>query len=340
MGLYDHIADLPLSIANASVERHERETMKFTRATTVVSLSGEGETGRGEDVTYDAELHPAPAPDLSGEYTLAEFSAEVADRDLFPEGDNDHPAYRNYRQWAFESAALDLALRQGDTDLGTELGREYDPINFVYSPTLGDPPSADALHEWRERDPDLQFKLDAEDDWSDSLVSELSTFGVRVVDFKALYEDADVAGSADPLLYERVVEEFPEAILEDPAWTDDTYPVLDSVRDRISWDVPITGVESVQELPFEPSWLNSKPSRFGSIESLLDTIDYCENHGIELYGGGQFELGVGRRQIHLVASLFYPNSPNDTAPSGYNDPEPPADLPKSPLEIGDVAGFR
>lgn len=340
MGLYDRVADLSVSIADVSVERHERETMKFTRATTVVSLSGEGETGQGEDVSYDADLHPAPAPDLSGEYTLAQFSAAVSDLDLFPEGDNDHPAYRNYRQWAFESAALDLGLRQADTDLGTELGREYDPVRFVFSPTLGDPPSADALHEWHERNPDLQFKLDAEDDWSADLVAELSEFGVRIVDFKALYEDADVAGSTNADLYERVVEGFPEAILEDAAWTDDTQPVLDAARDRISWDVPITSPESVRDLPFEPSWLNCKPSRFGSVESLLDTIDYCENHGIELYGGGQFELGVGRRQIHLVASLFYPESPNDTAPSAYNDPEPEDGLPRSPLEIGDVTGFR
>ena len=32
-------------------------------------------------------------------------------------------------------------------------------------------------------------------------------------------------------------------------------------------------------------------------------------------------LGVGRAQIQALASLFYPNAPNDVAPPGYNAPE-------------------
>ncbi|MDR9380255.1 MAG: hypothetical protein RI560_01085 [Natronomonas sp.] len=32
------------------------------------------------------------------------------------------------------------------------------------------------------------------------------------------------------------------------------------------------------------------------------------------------------------ASLFYPDSPNDVTPSGYNDPNPSRGLPSSPLE--------
>ncbi|NHN61501.1 MULTISPECIES: hypothetical protein [Halorussus] len=340
MSLYERVADLPLTVESVAYDRLERETSKFTRATTVVSLAGDGAVGKGEDVTYDADLHPIPDRfDLAGEYTVDSFSAALADLDLFPDAD---PAahFPHYRRWAFESAALDLALRQCDADLGDRLDREYDPVRFVASPPLGDPPRPDAVERWRDRDPDLEFKLDADDGWTDDLVADLAGAGVRVVDFKALYEDADVAGSADPDLYRRVVESFPDAILEDPAWTDATADALDPARDRVSWDYPITGVESVRELPFEPDWLNVKPSRFGSVESLLDTVEYCEDRDIDMYGGGQFELDVGRRQLHLLAALFYPDSPNDVAPSAYNDPDPPADLPGSPLSIGDVTGFR
>ena len=39
---------------------------------------------------------------------------------------------------------------------------------------------------------------------------------------------------------------------------------------------------------------------------------------MELYGGGQFELGVGRDQIEALASLFYPDGPNDVAPREYH----------------------
>ena len=50
-----------------------------------------------------------------------------------------------------------------------------------------------------------------------------------------------------------------------------------------------------------------------------------------MYGGGQFELGVGRGQIQYLASLFHSDSPNDVAPAGYNlDPLDP-ELPQSPL---------
>jgi len=51
-----------------------------------------------------------------------------------------------------------------------------------------------------------------------------------------------------------------------------------------------------------------------------------------MYGGGQFELGPGRGHIQYLASLFHPDTPNDTAPGGYNDPSVPAGLPASPLE--------
>jgi hypothetical protein len=50
-----------------------------------------------------------------------------------------------------------------------------------------------------------------------------------------------------------------------------------------------------------------------------------------MYAGGQFELGVGRAQIQALASLFYPDGPNDCAPAAYNAPEPSAGLPASPL---------
>jgi hypothetical protein len=78
--------------------------------------------------------------------------------------------------------------------------------------------------------------------------------------------------------------------------------------------------------------MNIKPSRFGSVESLLGAIDYCETHDIAMYGGGQFELGVGRYHIQALASLCYPDAPNDVAPMEYNDPGPGDDLPASPLE--------
>jgi hypothetical protein len=50
-----------------------------------------------------------------------------------------------------------------------------------------------------------------------------------------------------------------------------------------------------------------------------------------MYGGGQFELGVGRRHIQVLASLFYADGPNDVAPKEYNLLGPLPGLPRSPL---------
>ena len=82
-----------------------------------------------------------------------------------------------------------------------------------------------------------------------------------------------------------------------------------------------------------------KPSRFGSVGALLECIERAQTAGIELYGGGQFELVVGRDHIQAVASLFYPDGPNDVAPRDYHG-EARAGVPHSPLEpLAQVPGF-
>ena len=50
------------------------------------------------------------------------------------------------------------------------------------------------------------------------------------------------------------------------------------------------------------------------------------------YGGGQYELGVGRGQIQCLAALFHPDAPNDIAPAGYDALDPEPGLPESPLD--------
>jgi hypothetical protein len=87
--------------------------------------------------------------------------------------------------------------------------------------------------------------------------------------------------------------------------------------------------------------VNIKPSRLGSLISLLGAYEYCRERGIGAYGGGQFELGPGRGQIQYLASLFHPDTPNDVAPVGYHAAEPPPGLPSSPLAPApSETGFR
>ena len=335
---FDAVADLPLSIESVERTRRDRDTSSgFVRTTTTFHLSGAGETGRGEDVTYDTEDHDAladaPGFDFAGEYTFASFSAALDDADLFPTKPPERETGRAYRRWAVESAGLDLALRQNDLSLAAAVGRDPDPVRFVASMRLGDPPTTDRLDAVTGAYPDTEFKLDPTPAWDADLIDAVAaTDAVRILDLKGLYEGTQVDAEPDPVLYERLLSAFPDAIVEDPGFTPETRPLFDGEEASVSWDYPITGVASVEELPFEPSWLNVKPSRFGTVESLFETIAWAEAHDVRLYGGGQFELGVGRDHVQLLASLFYPDGPNDVAPGGYNDPEVPPDLPTSPLD--------
>ena len=338
MALYDRLEDLPVSIDSYDFELYERETSsEFARTTSVVRLHGGGETGTGEDVTYEPEAHHAvvdsPADSsLDGTYTHRSFSETLAEHDLFPGYEPEREDSHQYRRWAFESAALDLALKQADTNLADALDREYDPIQFVVSTRLGDPPSAERVHTWLDMIPSLEFKLDPTSAWTDDLIEDLAaTDAVRIVDLKGRYHGTPVDQPADPDLYRRVIDGFPEAFVEDPAFTEETRTLFDGHESRITWDYPITGVKSIEALPFEPNCLNIKPSRFGTVESVLDTIEYCLENDIRMYGGGQTELSVGREHIHALASLFYPDAPNDIAPRGFNDPKPRAGCPESPL---------
>jgi hypothetical protein len=190
--------------------------------------------------------------------------------------------------------------------------------------------------------PGTRFKLDPVPDWTPGLVAELAALRlVDTLDLKGQYKGTVVDNPPDPALYRLVAEGFPEAWIEDPALTDETEPVLEPHRDRITWDAPIHSVADIEGLPFPPRTINIKPSRFGSLRRLFDAYDYCAERGIAMYGGGQFELGVGRGQIQYLASLFHPETPNDVAPGGYNvAPLDPA-LPESPLApAATPTGFR
>jgi hypothetical protein len=327
MNTYDSVRSLPLHIDGYDLEPLEREVARgFTLRRTVVVLRGGGEEGRGEEVDYDpaqqqqfqARRNELP---LGGRHTLESFS-------LLQAGQTE------YRRWAFESAALDLALRQADLSLGAALGLKAQPVRFVVSTRVANVPG------WLAVAPDLRFKLDPDTDWSDETIDSLARSGrVDTVDFKGIYR-GDFGSPPGPALYRRIAEAFPTAWIEDPALNAETSEVLAPHRARITWDAAIHDWGDVETLPFAPRCLNCKPSRFGSVKRLFDFYDNCAEHGIALYGGGQYELGPGRGQIQLLASLFHADAPNDVAPAGYNATEPVAGLPESPLELSREPGFR
>ncbi len=339
MSLYDHVRKLSLVVDGYTLEGLTRDVSSgFTRKCTLIHLAGAGEEGTGEDVTYEAEEHDhqielGSVLPLAGNWTLDSFSQHLATLPLFDHEPEQH-SYLDYRRWGFESAALDLALRQAGLSLGNAVGRTASPLTFVVSLRLLEPPSTERLRGWLALYPGLRFKLDATPGWTDELVAELVELGcVDSVDFKGQYHGTTVDAPPEPALYRRVVETFPDAWLEDPALTPETIPILEPVHERVTWDAPVHSVEDIEGLRWPPRTVNVKPSRFGSVEKLFAAYDYCATHGIGGYGGGQFELGAGRDHIQLLAALFHPDTPNDVAPGGFNEPEPSAGLPASPLVL-------
>ena len=356
MSSYDRIAELPLEVESLGFEGRElRWTDDFVRATTLIQLRGPGgETGVGEDVVYDEIDHvnlQADGPktiDLAGSYTLDSFSKRLDETELFPAPPVRGEVSELYRRWAFESAALDLALLQAGRSLADVLEREPRPLNFVVSMRLGswpptdEPEKPDRVLRLLERYPGTKLKLDPTNQWTPELVEALVRTGaVDSLDLKGQYKGTVVDVETDPELYRMVIEAFPDAWLEDPDVSEATLPYLEPVAGRITWDAPIHSVADVLDRPWRPRMVNIKPSRFGPLSNLFEMYDWCEREGVQAYGGGQTELGPGRGHIQYLASLFHPDTPNDTAPSGYNEPQLTDGLLTSPLETRIApAGFR
>ncbi len=350
MSTFDLLADLPIQVDGYTLEGLRAEVSSgFDRLSTVVHLTGGGLEGVGEDVVYDAEDHvalqeagPVHAGALSGRFTLADFCDLVDSLDLFPVAPK-RDVSRLYRRWTFHSAALDLALAQAGEPLWNRLDREPRPVAFVVSLRLGEPPTLDPIERRLSGYPSLRFKLDPTSSWTPELIAALvATGAVDSVDFKSLYTGTIVDQPPDPVLYRRVVDAFPNAWIEDPdVVTPETAAVLATEHDRITWDAPIHSIGDIEALPFPPKMVNLKPSRIGGLPKLCATYDYCAERGIGAYSGGQFELGPGRGQAQYLASLFHPDTPNDLAPVPFNQNDPPAGLPVSPLAPApSPVGFR
>lgn len=345
--LYALIRDLPLRVEGAELEdRSVTVAAGWERHTTLVRLHGGGQDGVGEDVVYEGDDQAAfqqagPPQGLAGEHTLDGFS-QLLDS-LEPLGPAvSRETSHHYRRWAFESAALDLALRQGGLSLAEALGLPVRPVRFVVSMGLGDPPSAERVREMLAHDPGMRFKLDATEHWDDALVAQLAATGaVDCIDLKAFYTGTVVDNPPSPELYQRVCEGFPQAVIEDAMICNETEAILMAHRDRLSFDAPVHSLDDVLGFGFPLRVLNIKPSRFGTLRNLFAVYEYCREQGIAAYGGGQFELAEGRGQIQYLASLFHSEHANDVAPAEYNLGGPGDDRPRSPLEpAADAVGFR
>src|SRR3954451_17084596 len=345
--LWPRLADLPLVIEACEYDRlHAVLAYEFERITTHVRLVGAGADGLGEDVSVFREdgttMHETrPALPLEGEWTLGGFCDHLATLELWPTPPEWEAALHG-RNWAFESAALALALRQAGRSLHDVLGLEPQPVRFVNSLGLGEEASIEPVRRRLARSPGVRFKLDAEATWEPALVDEVAATGaVDTIDFKGHYgfevEDPEALGA----LYDHVLVAFPHAYLEDLHDLPEIVRRLGDQLERVSYDAPIRSAEDIGATPPPGRVVNVKPSRIGGRRRLSEVYARCARERRPMYGGGMGELGVGRGQIELLAALFHSDAPNDVAPSAYNEDDPPGDLPASLLAPRpEATGFR
>jgi hypothetical protein len=347
VSLWPRLAELPLVVEGCELDRLEADrSFGHDRVTTQIRLFGAGTDGLGEDISPspgdENALHVAgPLLSLAGEWTLDGFCDHLALVEQWSAPPT-WPAARLYRNWAYESAALDLALRQAGRALHDVLELEPRPVHFVSSLGLGEPPSIRMIRDRLGRYPGLRFKLDATPTWTAALMAELAMTGtVESIDFKGHYgldvDDVEALGA----LYDGVLAAFPDALLEDPHDLPEITARLAPHVARVSYDAPIHSAQDLDAAVLAASRANVKPSRVGGLRALLDLYAHCRARGVRMYGGGMGELGVGRGQIQLLASLFHADAPNDVAPVGYNAVDPAGDLPSSPLPPRPApTGFR
>lgn len=352
MSDFQRLAELPIAIEGYELVANDVEfSPEWTRGSTLVTFRGDGHEGVGEDVVYEvldqiANRDLGPRFDFTGAKTLGEFCELAGTFDLFEGAPPERDPSRFYRRWAYESAALDLALRQNGLPLHEALGRDPKPLRYVCSTRLtsfdeGSRSNTSAISDRTDAYPGLEFKLDPENDWDAELIEEIASMAsVQTLDLKGFYKGTVVEVETDPELYRMVAERFPEAYLEDPDLDERTREALAGHEARITWDAPLHSVEDIKAFAPQRA-INSKPSRWGSLSELFAVYEHCEREGLAIYGGGQGEVGIGRGHIQYLASMYHPDTPNDTAPAGFNRNPVPAGMPPSPMDpVPAATGFR
>ena len=123
------------STATSSRGCEQNVSSGFLRKSTLIHLHGGGERGRrrGRHLRRASTTRSlqAAGPTLAARRRLdaRARSASTSRRSTSGPSRRSASASRNYRVWAYESAALDLALRQAGTSLQALLGREPRPVD-------------------------------------------------------------------------------------------------------------------------------------------------------------------------------------------------------------------
>jgi hypothetical protein len=233
-----------------------------------------------------------------------------------------------YGRAAIEGAAIDLALRQAGENPFRIADRSPEPVAFCWSlGSLVDPEPA--IRRILRDDADARLKVDVPaGGWPRRTWESLARTGRVVV--------ADFKREGDPAQVRLAHAWLPDAWIEDPPVEASTLDPSGPWRARVSLDGYVLAAVDLEEPAIQPAAVNVKAPRVGGWLEALRCLETCRRRGWQAYVGGMFEVGVGRAQARVLASLFTPRAWNDLAPvlpfAGQR--------PTSPLAVaGDFTGF-
>jgi L-alanine-DL-glutamate epimerase-like enolase superfamily enzyme len=323
--LLDALAELPLVVEDVRCRVVDVVVPTYpdgSRPSATVTLAGRGVHGRGEHVDWTRANHERFAERATravprGSFPLGAWATEVERRIPWP-----------YGRAALEAAAIDLALRQHDTNLFRMVAAQPRGVRYVVSFGRRADPGAEARR-WRDHVAGVRFKIDADPTWPAAIYEDLAGLeAVEILDFKG-------AGGAHE--HETAHRLLPEALIEDPAPA--AAPWSASLRARLSLDAAIIRAADIERLPVRPAAINLKPARMGGVLEALRCAARCATAAIPIYFGGMFEVGIGRRQLWALAALLAPDASNDVAPIVTGSGDGFAKLPPV-LAVDDVSpGF-
>ena len=248
---YDAVRDLPLVVEGYELDGHSSTvSSEFTRKTTVIRLVGRRRGGarRGRHLRRRRAGRAAGArPGPAARRRVDDRRRSRATSTTLPlfEHEPEQHAYLDYRRWAFESAALDLALRQAGRSLGDVVGRDRAARDVrrvgrarrSADDRRGSAPfssSTPAFASSSTRRPTGRTR---------SSPSSRSSGASTRSTSRASTAARSSTTRPTPTLYRRVIEAFPDAWLEDPALTPETEPVLEPQRGprHLGRDHPLGG---------------------------------------------------------------------------------------------------
>jgi hypothetical protein len=308
------LAALPLGVEDVHCESAEVAVPGYPggRPTSVVTLRAGDDRGAGELVAFAANEHAAFRDAIvprvpRGRGRVDAFVAAV------------HALTANaYARAALEAAAVDLALRQARTNRARLVDVQPRSVRYVVSfGPLRDPlPAVAGAGE-------IEVKLDVDARWDGPTLAALAATGrVAVLDWKGGGERSD---------HERLHTALPDALVEDPAPA--AGPWSPTLQARLVADVAVTTAAAVDDA----AAVNLKPARMGGVFEALCAAARCERDGRDFYFGGMWEVGPGRQQLRVLASLLAPDGPNDIAPLVHGGVRPPR-LHVDPAGIGFTGG--